>query len=89
MCPFAKLAEKKKEKLLCFLQQNNRIKRTFYYMKKNTKIEIKLRPNQQLLKLFLAWSSLAWSWGWTPATQHLLVQHSRNVNLILGLVPHE
>ena len=54
MGPFAKLAEKKKEKLLCFLQQNNRIKRTFYYMKKNTKIEIKLRPNQQLLKLFFS-----------------------------------
>lgn len=47
--PFCNVSRKKKEKLLCFLQQNNRIKRTFYYMKKNTKIEITLRPNQQLL----------------------------------------
>lgn len=43
--------KKKREKLLCFLHQNNRIKRTVYYMKKNTKIEIKSR----LIKNYSLW----------------------------------
>lgn len=52
MCPFANVSrEKKRKELLCFLHQNNKIKRTVYYMKKNTKIEIKSR----LIKNYSLW----------------------------------
>lgn len=65
-CALLQMLAGKKEKLLCFLHQNNRIKRTFYYIKtkQNMKAEIKLRPinNYSLYKpftTFLAWSNLS------------------------------
>lgn len=63
-CALLQMLAEKKEKLLCFLHQNNRIKRAVYYMKKNTTTEIKLR----LIKNYSLWEPFTTSLAWSPSS---------------------